>query len=603
MKDKMRMFKYMSVAIAALSVLVASCSGSEDIKQTPDYVPVQTSRDGKWGMLNPEGKLLFADRFESEPSLALEGIFSVKEGETYNLYKAAPNPEKINKKPFVSVGNYVDGLVPASMKGERIKILDKSCNEVATLMPSEGKEWIKSDIAFHDGLLLVTTSDGKFGYVDKKGQTVIEAQYDAALPFAFGHAMVAEVSNPSDPAASLSVSIINTSGKKVLEVEPRYTVVDLDLENRRLIVNDINGHLGFLDFKGEYEPIPVTVKNIGQILDGVFVYANANGLCGVMDFKYKVIIDAKYQHAEIVDKSKFIVTTGPEWSLIDASGKDLAKFGPATLVGYLKGFGYMAYDKVTSRLLGEDGKPKGNLTLFGVGLNASACSSVRSDYQSSERIANALATIPSPAGVAHIPWGTSAEKIAPVADNASGIYAALPNAAVAGVDYLLNAVGVFSAPIGKISNVEGEGYVLNPEAQLCGVDYYLRTESNFPGSFISDVKKAFEAKGFKLTKSEVTPGKGECFVLESNLTAAIFCIPFKGSDANFFIYSKGNPELGQRWYALLSAAAADGGVPMAESLFGKPTMPENVPANYVDRSSRDSIPGTVDSGEKVSTRQ
>lgn len=601
----MQKITYISV-LCALMILFGACSRTESVKTVPDYIPVQTAQNAKWSMMAPDGRLLFKDRFEEQPSIALEGAFSVKEGENFNLYRAEANPGKINKKPLVAVGNYSDGLIPATYPGERISLLNKDGEKVTELMPVDGKELIKSDIAFHDGLLVVTTPDGKFGYVNQKGEAVIKPVYDAALPFAFGYAMVAKVSDPSNPSGSLSVSIIDKKGDVKLQVSSRYTVIDLDLENQRLIVNDINGHLGFLDFKNNFRPAPAQVKNIGQILDGRFVYSNEDGLCGVMSLNYEKIIDPQYQHIEIVNADRFIVTTGREYFIVGPSLKDEVKLGQAHLVGYMEGFGYFVYDLNSMRLVDASGKIKGE-PFKGISLNASACSSVRSDYQSAERIATDLASLPTQAGVGNEVWGTSAEQVAPAADYATGIYAALPRVAVSGVDYLLNAVAVFTAPVGAFSDsgdgADPEGFTYNPKALLTGVDFYFRSEAPITSQFISRLKEACAKKGFKVTKPSPAGSKGECFVMESGATAVIFCIPVSGHDANFFVYSKANEVLGRRWYDLLSKAAADGKVPDTDLLFDSPVVPVQAEeSGYVDRSSRENLRKGEDSGERVSTK-
>lgn len=591
--------------LAPLFLLIVSCADHKDVKPVPDYVPVQTQKDGKWGFMAPDGKLLFADKYESQPSLVLEGAFSVKEGEEYNLYRAAANPEKINAKPLVAVGNYVEGLIPATFPGERISILDSKGDKVAQLMPVDGHELVKSDVAFHNGLLVVTTPDGKFGYVDTKGECVIKPIYDAALPFGGGYAMVAKMTDGNNPS-SLRVSIIDTKGKSVLDVKPEYTVVDLDLTHKRLIVNDINGHLGFLSFKDEFTPVPSEVTNIGQVSDGRFVFANEKGLCGVMDDEFKQVLAPEYQHVEILDNDKFLASLGKDFVIVNSGGGEEVKLGAVQYAGFMQGFGIFAYDVNTVRLLSEDGSPKGK-PVAAIGLNASACSSVRSDFESAKRIAGDLAALPSGAGVAGIAWGTPAEQIAPAADSATGIYAALPQASLSGVDYILNSVAVYTAPVGAFSAMadgeSSEGFAYNPDARLTGADFYFRGEAPITKSFVSQLKNAYTAAGFKEIKQTPAGMKGECFVMQKEQTAVIFCIPVGGYDANFFVCSAADTALGERWYGLLSRAAADGGVPMAEALFGKPAAPEpHVDGEYADRSSRPVAVAGEDSGERVSSR-
>ncbi|MBO4965522.1 MAG: WG repeat-containing protein [Muribaculaceae bacterium] len=575
-----------ATSIIAL-LLVTGCADEKPVKPIPQYIPVQTQKDGKWGMLAPDGKMLFANRFTSEPSLVIEGAFSVREDQSYNIYKAGATPTKINKKPLVSVGNYADGLVPVSYSGSRITLLDTDGNEKATLMPVDGHELVKSDICFHEGLLVVTTPDGKFGYVNEKGEPVIKPIYDAALPFAYGHAMVAKVSDPANPASTLSVSIIDKKGDVTLTVEPSYTVVDLDLENDRLIVNDLNGHLGFLTFDNEFQQLPAVAKNVGQSKDGVFVFSNDKGMCGVMNLKTDIILEPKYQYTEIVTADKFICSNGQEWDLTAPDGSTLVKLGQATALTYIDTYGYFAFDKVTARLLDDNGKPKGNQTFFGVGLNSAACSSVRSDWKTDDRLAGDLASIPSATGVGTIPWGTPAEQLVPAPDAASGIYAALPQLSLSGIDYILNCVGVFSGPVGATdSNPQSdEGFTFNPLAFLAGADFYLRTESEITPTLINKMTAQLQKNGFALTTAPDSKAKAAFFEMTGQQTAIIFCAPYNGHDANFFLYNTADSTLGNRWREILRKSAESGSVPNADTLFGAPGKPETAEAaNYVDRT-------------------
>lgn len=576
------------IILTALAVLImAGCSEEKPVKPVPQYIPVQTQKNGKWGMLAPDGKMLFSERFVNEPSLAIEGAFSVKEGEEFSLYKAGSNPSRINKKPLVSVGNYSGGIVPVSFRGSRITLIDAEGNEKATLMPVDGNELAKSDICFHEGLLVVTTPDGKFGYVNEKGEPVIKPVYDAALPFAYGHAMVAKVADANNPSSTLSVSIIDKKGNVTLNVEPSYTVVDLDLENDRLIVTDLNGRLGFLTFSNEFQPLPAIAQNVGQSKDGVFVFSDNKGMCGVMNLKNEVILQPKYQSAEIVTSDKFICSNGQEWDLTAPDGSTIVKFGQATAVTYIDTYGYFAFDKVTARLLDESGKPKGKHTFFGVGLNSAACSSVRSDWKADDRLAVDIASIPSATGVGNIPWGTPAEQLVPAPDAASGIYAALPQLSVSGIDYILNSVGVFSAPVGSdaVSPQSSEGFSFNPLAFLAGADFYFRSESVITPGLVAKMTEELKKRGFDVTVSPDAESKAAFFEMTGQQTGIIFCAPYDGHDANIFLFNTADAALGQRWRSILKASADAATLPNAETLFGSPSTPETESeSGYVDRT-------------------
>lgn len=70
---------------AAFTVLVASlssCTGGHG-PENIDYLPFQEEEGGKWGMISPDGKVLFSEEFKSQPSRAIDGRFWVYNDQGY----------------------------------------------------------------------------------------------------------------------------------------------------------------------------------------------------------------------------------------------------------------------------------------------------------------------------------------------------------------------------------------------------------------------------------------------------------------------------------------------------------------------------------------
>lgn len=126
----------------AMSAGLASCGGSSGpIENAIEYFPFQLESDGKWGMIDKDGEVLFSEEFKSEPSPVIDGVFFVREGDGYTLYKASDKPKPINGcEKLLSVGIMTDGIVPISRENERITIINKSGETVAVLNPVAGKE-------------------------------------------------------------------------------------------------------------------------------------------------------------------------------------------------------------------------------------------------------------------------------------------------------------------------------------------------------------------------------------------------------------------------------------------------------------------------------
>lgn len=84
---------FLLVAILGAAML-SSCSNFKGDKV--DYVPFQETKDGQWGMISMDGKVLFKDEFKNRPTLVREGRFFVKTKEgVWEMYEANEKPKKI----------------------------------------------------------------------------------------------------------------------------------------------------------------------------------------------------------------------------------------------------------------------------------------------------------------------------------------------------------------------------------------------------------------------------------------------------------------------------------------------------------------------------
>ena len=93
--------------------------------------------------------------------------------------------------------------------GAVISLTGCNSGKVDVITYEDSKTW------FHEDLICIVI-DGKYGYVDKTGKTVIEPKYDYA--YSFYNGLAAVVVKDSDGV--LKYGFIDKSGKYV--VEPKY---------------------------------------------------------------------------------------------------------------------------------------------------------------------------------------------------------------------------------------------------------------------------------------------------------------------------------------------------------------------------------------------
>ena len=115
----------MAAILAAWSVLFVSCSSSDNVKI--ELLPVKTTKDGKWSMMNKDGELVYDSEFKNRPTVAVEGVFAVEGDNGITLYSTAQKTptELPGCTELKSAGYMSDGLIPVTKKDSRITVINK----------------------------------------------------------------------------------------------------------------------------------------------------------------------------------------------------------------------------------------------------------------------------------------------------------------------------------------------------------------------------------------------------------------------------------------------------------------------------------------------
>ena len=380
----------MAVGLAALAL--ASCSKSqESLDSLIEYSPVQEDKNGRWGFVGKDGEILISDEYKEKPSPVINGVFYVKEGSGYSLYKAGKKPELIkNGDELYTVGYLMEGVIPVSRKGERISLINENGETVATLDPVKGKEIVAANYIFEDGLLSVVDEDHKIGFVNTKGEMVIPPTYDKAGGFAEGLCVVGkgkklyeedevfvmetvEASRESDGLLGeekkddeepWKVSVINKKGEEVFSLKNSYEPITGRFKDGYLAIED-GDRYGFVNKEGEMViKLPGKVNRIGDYNSKYVTFRSDNGW-GVMKMNeedQEIIVKDKYDNIQIAKNDKFVATKDDDkYSLINSKGEKEFDFdSDYKLVLPINDakFDYIGYDQNRRAiLLDSEGKP------------------------------------------------------------------------------------------------------------------------------------------------------------------------------------------------------------------------------------------------------
>jgi len=176
---------------------------------------------------------------------------------------------------------------------------------------------------FNDGLLsAMSEQGGKWGYIDEKGNFVIEAQFDAVTEFSDGYATV---------SVGGKWGVIDTKGK--YSVSPQYDYISSFSKGVAVVTDfDVDDEgsdkCGLIDNKGKML-LPITYDEIGSdpysgldLDDDVDIFPIKSGeKYGYANTKGEIIVNPTYDDANSFSEGYAAVCSNEKYGFIDEKGK------------------------------------------------------------------------------------------------------------------------------------------------------------------------------------------------------------------------------------------------------------------------------------------
>lgn len=373
--------------LAASILLLPSCSGTgKDITDYVDFIPVKEGQNDNWGMVDLQGKYLFEDKFDNEPTLAINGYFTVLEDEGYSVYKAEKKPKLVNHcEGLFSVGVMNEGVMPISKEGGRIALINEEGGVVATLRPIKGKEILVSASWVSEGLLAVVNEDGKCGFVDKKGKLAIDFKFDNCSPYFIGNYIIASKTDKESQDdysyADSKYYIIDKKGEIIANIKSGLTPLSWNFLEDVVVVRDEEDRYGFVNTKGEYHKLPTKVEGVGQIIDRYYSFVNGDRW-GIMNLSNdEIIIPAKWKYMNILPSNKFLVADEDDnYFILDKEGEKIERLNDYESVATIFNKLIVAKEGQYYKFLRNDGKSLSTEEFADYGVSISRDANVQSDY-------------------------------------------------------------------------------------------------------------------------------------------------------------------------------------------------------------------------------
>lgn len=318
--------------VTANTAGAANAAGSEQVAPTmlhPAYVrssnSIETTADSplgsedKWGFINDAGQFVIEPVFDYVEPFQDNGLAVV--GKNGKLGLVDREGKLVLESVFSYIGSFKEGFAVASRDAS-------SC-----FIDEQGKVLFESltDIRdFSGGLAVISKDMGKgdmrYGYIDKTGKIVIDAQYRQASGFANDRAVVL--------TEEKQYQIIDKSGALVKALDYAYVG---DLAEGMLVYKDKDSiKYGYLDANGNIA-IPAAFYTASAFQDGLAVVRTGEDYfrnCdGVVNTKGEFVIQPEYAELYYLGKGLFAAADTfipsvyhAKKAVVDKTGKRLTDF-------------------------------------------------------------------------------------------------------------------------------------------------------------------------------------------------------------------------------------------------------------------------------------
>ena len=265
--------------LALAFALIFCCACSDDVATTDvvQYIPFQSQEDGRWGMIDSDGKVLFEEEFKEKPTLAINGRFIVKNSKgLYEIYTAEKKPHQVGEA-YKEVGSFYEDVAPAVKEGKPVCLIDRDGKVVKELMKLSGKT-VSKVTNFYKGIALFCTNDNLWGAINTKGDVVVEPKY-------------IETSIDKDYFEGLA-RFIFPMDNIVFAVDKKYSKVDTDKWKACVVDLETGKVLAEMPYN--------KVRGAqGNFVEGCCVIEGENGT-GIMDLNGEWVMKPKFRYDAII---------------------------------------------------------------------------------------------------------------------------------------------------------------------------------------------------------------------------------------------------------------------------------------------------------------
>jgi len=289
----MKKHNYLLFNIIIFLSLFISCSKQENKYK---LIPIKSAE--KWGYINHKGEYVINPQF-IEADFFYEGLAKVKGFDEKIGYISEDGKYEIDAN-YKNGTIFSDGLAFVVSEGSFPTCIDKKGNTKFVL---KDVEFI---FAFEEGLAAFKNTEGKWGFIDTKGDIVINAQFEAVGSFNDGYAIIIQNGKRG---------FINKEGKIV--INPQFEHVTIFSEGKAAFFD--GKQWGYIDTKGTYIINPQFDE--ATVFNGGLALVKQGKYYGYINKQGKFEINPQFEEACSFSNKLAVVQLGKTFGYINKQGK------------------------------------------------------------------------------------------------------------------------------------------------------------------------------------------------------------------------------------------------------------------------------------------
>ncbi len=261
-------------------------------------VPIKVQKDGLWGLINYDGKILAKPYWNSIGDYS-DGLFLVKKGMLYGYIDK--NGKIIIEPEFGQATNFSEGLT-SFKREDSYGFMDKNYNIIIDATWKEVSE-------FKNGLAKVVDWSGKSGFIDKNGNIVVKPTWDNVGEFNGGLCPV---------TLNDKMGFIDKNG--IIKIKLVYDWVEGFSNGISKVV--IDGKYGLIDNQNNIVT-KIEWDYIGDFRDNMWLVSAGigNSKYGYVDYTGKLVVNPSWDNTVAFNENLAPVLKDGLWGYIDKTGK------------------------------------------------------------------------------------------------------------------------------------------------------------------------------------------------------------------------------------------------------------------------------------------